>query len=85
MTAALADWLFPAVAAFPDEAPEELGHPPTAGLEKEAAVPTSPGPGLGYFVRPATFSAVRMAPRPSSDSSTVTSVSVPVSSGNSVT
>jgi len=38
-----------------------------------------------YRAFPPNFSAVRMAPRPSSDSSTVTSVSVPVSSGNAVT
>ena len=38
-----------------------------------------------YRAFPPNFSAVRIAPRPSSDSSTVTNVSVPVSSGNAVT
>ena len=38
-----------------------------------------------YFAFPPNFSAVRMAPRPSSDSSTLTSVSVLLSSGISVT
>ena len=69
------------VVANPDEQADNGGD---ASADDTVANPTQ-YVGAGHFALPPNFSAVRIAPRPSRDRTTVVNVSVPVSFGISVT